>query len=47
LSYIDEHKKHGWTNELNRWPCLANDLSISLRFENTSSSSSEKEPFLH
>jgi len=47
LSYIDDHKKHGWTNELNRWPCLANDLSISLRFENTSSSSSEKEPFLH
>ncbi len=32
-SYIDEHKKRGWSSELERWPCLANDLSITLRFE--------------
>lgn len=38
LSYIEEHKKRGWAGELERWPCLANDLSISLRFEDTNTS---------
>jgi len=31
--YIEEHKKHGWKAELDQWPCLAEDLSISLTFE--------------
>ena len=30
--YIEEHKKHGWKAELDRWPCLADDLSINLSF---------------
>ena len=47
LSYIEEHKKHGWSNELDRWPCLASDLSISLRFENSTIPPAESEPFLH
>ena len=32
-NYVEEHKKHGWKAELDQWPCLAEDLSISLTFE--------------
>jgi len=31
--YVEEHRKHGWKAELDQWPCLAEDLSISLSFE--------------
>lgn len=31
--YVEEHKKHGWKAELDRWPCLADDLSINLSFD--------------
>lgn len=34
LAYVSEHKNQGWSKELERWPCLARDLSITLRFEN-------------
>jgi len=30
--YIDRHKRQGWSEELERWPCLANNLDIDLRF---------------
>lgn len=30
--YIDRHKRQGWSEELERWPCLANNLEIDLRF---------------
>jgi hypothetical protein len=33
LSYVNDHKNRGWSKELERWPCLARDLSITLRFE--------------
>jgi len=33
LSYAKEHKNRGWSKELEQWPCLATDLSITLRFE--------------
>jgi hypothetical protein len=32
--YIEEHKQRGWQQELTRWPCLAEDLSIALDFSN-------------
>ena len=28
--YISTHKKMGWGEELNKWPCLAGDSSITL-----------------
>ena len=31
--YVEEHKQNGWKAELDQWPCLAEDLSISLSFE--------------
>lgn len=30
-AYVNEHKSRGWTEELERWPCLASDLSINLQ----------------
>ncbi|MCW8195542.1 hypothetical protein F6455_12155 [Proteobacteria bacterium 005FR1] len=30
--FVHERKARGWQTELNRWPCLAEDLSISLLF---------------
>lgn len=30
--YIEQHKSRGWSKELSRWPCLATDLEIDLRF---------------
>jgi hypothetical protein len=46
LAYINEHKKRGWSSELERWPCLANDLSITLRFEDKGPQPSSG-PFIH
>lgn len=34
--YVEDHKKHGWKAELDRWPCLADDLSINLSFDQSS-----------
>ncbi len=31
-TYLDEHKQRGWQQELQEWPCLAQDLKISLNF---------------
>lgn len=31
-SYISMHKKRGWSQEFNRWPCLTEDLAIVLEF---------------
>ncbi len=31
-AYIQTHQRSGWTEELARWPCLAEDLAIDLRF---------------
>lgn len=30
--YVREHKARGWATELDRWPCLAEDLSIDVSF---------------
>jgi len=30
--YISTHKKRGWSQEFNRWPCLTQDLAIVLEF---------------
>lgn len=30
--FVNEHKTRGWQAELDRWPCLAEDLSINLLF---------------
>ena len=30
--YVALHKQRGWSEELNRWPCLAENLDIDVRF---------------
>lgn len=30
--YVAQHKDRGWSEELRRWPCLADELEIDLRF---------------
>lgn len=30
--YVAQHRDRGWSEELRRWPCLAADLAIDLRF---------------
>jgi hypothetical protein len=30
--YVDDHKHRGWQDEVERWPCLAENLSIELAF---------------
>lgn len=35
-TYIDTHKNQGWKNELERWPCLTDALSISVEFDTDS-----------
>ena len=32
LDYVIRHREKGWRQELQRWPCLAHDLSIGLNF---------------
>lgn len=31
--YIARHKSRGWSEELKRWPCLTDDLAISVAFD--------------
>lgn len=31
--YVNAHRDNGWTEELERWPCLTDDLSISVDFD--------------
>ncbi|WP_460239444.1 hypothetical protein [Aurantivibrio plasticivorans] len=45
--YVDEHKKNGWSTELNRWPCLADDLDINLEFESLKDTTPVDNPVLH
>jgi len=33
--YVSDHKERGWNLEIKRWPCLAEDLSISLNFNSS------------
>lgn len=35
-TYIDTHKTQGWQQEFERWPCLTDDLSISVEFDTDS-----------
>jgi len=35
--YLEEHRQHGWNKELEEWPCLADDLAISLDFSSAES----------
>jgi hypothetical protein len=30
--YIETHKNHGWSDEIKRWPCLADKLAIRFEF---------------
>lgn len=32
-NYVLTHKTNGWQQELERWPCLVEDLSISVEFD--------------
>lgn len=41
-AYIEEHQNNGWQKEINRWPCLAEDLSIHLNFNNLPGSDSSR-----
>ncbi|HCS64019.1 MAG TPA: hypothetical protein DIW64_07985 [Cellvibrio sp.] len=34
--YVNAHRDKGWTEELERWPCLVEDLSISVEFDTDS-----------
>ncbi len=34
--YVNLHRDKGWTEELERWPCLVEDLSIRVEFETDS-----------
>ena len=31
--YINTHRDRGWSEELEKWPCLVDDLAISVEFE--------------
>ncbi len=31
--FVEKHKRNGWSVELDRWPCLAENLSININFE--------------
>jgi hypothetical protein len=31
--YLDAHRDKGWNEELERWPCLVDDLSIRVEFD--------------
>lgn len=31
--YVMAHKLNGWSQELERWPCLVEDLSLSVKFD--------------
>jgi hypothetical protein len=33
VDYVKTHRDLGWTEELERWPCLVDDLSISVEFD--------------
>src|SRR5690606_41595098 len=30
--FIDAHRPRGWSEELERWPCLTDDLAIAVEF---------------
>lgn len=32
-SYVNAHRDKGWSEELERWPCLVDDLAISVEFD--------------
>jgi hypothetical protein len=32
-NYVNAHRANGWHEELERWPCLTEDLSISVKFD--------------
>lgn len=35
-NYVSAHQDKGWSEELERWPCLVEDLSISVEFDSDS-----------
>ena len=47
LAYAEEHRTRGWARELEQWPCLASDLSITLRFEKGDSEDDSFKSTLH
>lgn len=32
-NYVNAHREKGWVEELERWPCLVEDLAISVEFD--------------
>lgn len=32
-NYVNTHKSRGWAEEMERWPCLVDDLVISVEFD--------------
>lgn len=32
-NYVNTHRDNGWAQELERWPCLIDDLAISVEFD--------------
>lgn len=32
-NYVNAHRDRGWAEELERWPCLIDDLAISVEFD--------------
>ncbi|MDR7091292.1 hypothetical protein [Cellvibrio fibrivorans] len=36
-NYVNAHRERGWTEELEKWPCLVEDLSISVEFDTENS----------
>ncbi len=36
-NYVNAHRERGWTDELEKWPCLVEDLSISVEFDTENS----------
>lgn len=45
--FVNQHKQNGWKMELDRWPCLAENLSINLHFENNSDALIDEPDVLH
>lgn len=42
--YLAEHRRDGWSKELDAWPCLAQDLDISLNFRTPAANLATDEP---
>lgn len=44
--YAQDHKARGWSEELKRWPCLTQDLSVELKIGDSERLSTEKADYV-